>query len=259
MLASLATGTRRLLNYLGIGNEAAPDGLDLPFWCPDMARRHARIYRSVRPFTMTGFERVAALCQSVAHIEASGIGGAVVECGVWRGGSMMAAAFALLQLESTTRQLYLFDTFRGMTEPRPIDRDLHGRPAADWLRDESRDGELVRARCDLPTVRQAMLRTRYPWKKIVFVPGRVEEVLPAEAPSRIALLRLDTDWYESTYHELEHLWPRLADGGVLIIDDYGHWQGARKAVDEYFADSAEPVFLHRVDYTARLIIKHGST
>jgi len=255
MLASLAVGTRRLLNYFGIRKDAPPDGLELPFWCPEMARRHARIDRQVRSFTMTSTERVAALCQSIAFIEAHGVGGAVVECGVWRGGSMMAAALALLHLESTTRQLYLFDTFNGMPEPGPIDRDRDGRPASDWLRDKTAAGEMVRAYCDLQTVRQAMLRTRYPWKKIIFVPGRVEEVLPAEAPGKIALLRLDTDWYESTYHELEHLWPRLALGGVLIIDDYGHWQGARRAVDEYFARHRITARLHRIDYTGRLVVK----
>src|SRR5207248_2284236 len=122
------------------------------------------------------------LCQSVAHVETSGIDGAVVECGVWKGGSMIAAALALLLLDSTTRQLYLFDTFSGMPPPRPIDRDHNGRSAADWLCDDSPAGAMVRGCCDLQTVRQAMLRTRYPRKKILFVPGRVEEVLPAEAP-----------------------------------------------------------------------------
>jgi O-methyltransferase len=255
MLASIAVRTRRLLNYLGIRTGDVPDGLTLPFWCAEMARRHERIYRAVRPYTMTSFERIAALCQSIAHLEANGIGGTVVECGVWRGGSMMAAAFSLLHLESTTRQLYLFDTYTGMPEPRPFDRDRDGRPASDWLRDPTAAGDMVRACCDLQTVRQAMLRTRYPWKKIVFVPGRVEEVLPAEAPAKIALLRLDTDWYESTYHELEHLWPRLALGGVLIVDDYGHWQGARRAVDEYFARHRLTLPLHTIDYTGRLVVK----
>jgi O-methyltransferase len=100
-----------------------------------------------------------------------------------------------------------------------------------------------------------MYRTFYPWEKILFVPGRVEDTLPAAAPERIALLRLDTDWHESTRHELEHLWPRLAVGGVLIVDDYGHWQGARRAVDDYFARQPLGVRLHTIDYTGRLIVK----
>jgi hypothetical protein len=88
--------------------------------------------------------------------------------------------------------------------------------------------------------------------------GRVEETLPQAAPDEIAILRLDTDWYESTRHELEHLYPRLSVGGILIIDDYGHWQGARKAVDEYFAGRSPAVFLNRVDYTCRLVVKPAS-
>ena len=81
----------------------------------------------------------------------------------------------------------------------------------------------------------------------------MEDTLPAAAPDTIALLRLDTDWYESTAHELRHLYPRLSRGGILLVDDYGHWSGARKAVDEYFG--ADRPFLHRVDYTARLAVK----
>src|ERR1051325_10354963 len=85
--------------------------------------------------------------------------------------------------------------------------------------------------------------------------GTVEETIPAQAPERIALLRLDTDWYESTRHELVHLYPRLVPGGVLIIDDYGHWEGARKAVDEYIAQNNLRLFLNRIDYAGRLAIK----
>ena len=255
MMASLAVRTRRLLNLIGIHDEAPPAGPALPFAYPDLARRHRAIYRQVRPYTMTGTDRVAALCQGIAHIEAQGIAGAVVECGVWKGGSMMAAALALLQHGSTCRPLYLFDTYAGMPAPQPVDRDHAGRSAADWLREASPAAAMVRAECSLAQVREAMFRTRYPWEKIVFVPGRVEATLPAAAPARIALLRLDTDWYESTYHELEHLWPRLAAGGVLIVDDYGHWQGARRAVDEYFARQGIDVPLHAIDYTGRLVVK----
>jgi hypothetical protein len=255
MLASLAVRTRRLLNLLGRWEEPSQAEYPLPFWCPDMARRHRAIFRQVRRYTMTGFERVSALCQSIAYLEAESIAGAIVECGVWKGGSMMAAALALLQRDSTCRQLYLFDTFAGMTEPQAVDRDLHDRPAEDWLRDDSPAADMVRARCGLHEVRQAMCRTFYPWEKIVFVPGRVEDTVPAAAPERIALLRLDTDWHASTRHELEHLWPRLDVGGVLIVDDYGHWQGARQAVDDYFARHRLHPPLHAIDYTGRLIVK----
>jgi hypothetical protein len=229
----------------------------LPFWSAAMAVRHAEIDRQVRPYTMTSPERVAALCQSIAYLEAQRIPGAVVECGVWKGGSMMAAALALLSLDSTHRELYLFDTFAGMPPPVSVDRDLHGRSAADWLVDPAPLADFVRAKCSLDEVRLAMRQTRYPAEKIVFVPGRVEETLPAHAPEPIALLRFDTDWYESTAHELKHLWPRLVTGGVLIIDDYGHWQGAQRAVDEYFTRHRVDAPLHEIDYTGRLVIKRG--
>jgi len=75
-------------------------------------------------------------------------------------------------------------------------------------------------------------------------------------PGKIALLRLDTDWYESTAHELKHLYPLLVPGGVIIIDDYGHWEGARKAVDEYITAEKLPLLLNRIDYTGRIGIKY---
>jgi hypothetical protein len=89
-----------------------------------------------------------------------------------------------------------------------------------------------------------------------FVQGPVEETLPGTTPDSVALLRLDTDWYESTLHELTHLYPRMSAGGVLIIDDFGHWDGARRAVTEYFSTSAKPILLTRTDYTGRMGIKH---
>jgi hypothetical protein len=85
----------------------------------------------------------------------------------------------------------------------------------------------------------------------------VEDTLPAEAPEKLAILRLDTDWYSSTKHELETLYPRLAEGGVLIVDDYGHYEGARRAVDEYFAETGQRVLLSRIDYTGRIAVKQG--
>jgi O-methyltransferase len=100
-----------------------------------------------------------------------------------------------------------------------------------------------------------VLGVGYPEEQIHFVEGPVEETVPGSAPAELALLRLDTDWYESTKHELEHLYPRLARGGVLILDDYGYWQGARRAVDEYLAGLDSPLLLNRIDHTARIALK----
>jgi hypothetical protein len=104
-------------------------------------------------------------------------------------------------------------------------------------------------------VRKNIVSTGYPENRIHLVKGKVEDTVPQQAPEKIALLRLDTDWYESTKHEMEHLYPRLAPNGVLIIDDYGHWKGAKEAVDEYFAGRKFKPLLNRLDYTGRLVIK----
>jgi hypothetical protein len=104
-------------------------------------------------------------------------------------------------------------------------------------------------------VKQAVYSTGYNRDKFHFVQGMVEDTLPEKAPEQIALLRLDTDWYESTRHELIHLFPRLSRGGVLIIDDYGDWEGARKAVDEYIAQHNVAILLNRIDHTGRIGVK----
>jgi len=105
-------------------------------------------------------------------------------------------------------------------------------------------------------VRATLTQSGYPTGRLHFVRGPVETTLPEHAPERLALLRLDTDWYESTRHELQHLYPRLSEGGVLIVDDYGHWEGARRAVDEYFERHPPAPLLNRIDYTGRIAVKH---
>jgi O-methyltransferase len=192
----------------------------------------------------------------VEYVVARGVPGAIVECGVWRGGSMMAAALTLLRLGVTDRALYLYDTFSGMPPPSEADTTRSGVRAADLLAQEDEDSHIW-AIASLSDVRAAVLSTRYPEQRIHFVEGLVEETLPAEAAEEIAVMRLDTDWYSSTKHELEQLYPRLAPGGVLILDDYGHWQGARRAVDEYFAENQINLLLNRVDSTARIGVKAG--
>jgi hypothetical protein len=211
--------------------------------------------RSVQGYTMTSPERIHALCHALRYIVASGIQGDVVECGVWKGGSMMAAARTLLRLGDTGRHLYLFDTFAGMPKPTADDIDFAGVSALDEWERFHLSSVNAPARADLQTVRQALGSVGYPEPNIHFVKGMVEDTLAEHAPASIALLRVDTDYYESTLHELRHLYPRLARGGILIVDDYGHFRGARKAVDEYFAPHEGKVLLHRIDYSGRLVVK----
>jgi len=210
----------------------------------------------VRPYTMTSPERIRALCSATRYIEEAGIQGAIVECGVWRGGSMMAVARTLMSRGAPDRDLYLFDTFEGMSEPGVHDVATTGESARELLGRASRTEEdLVWCYAPIERVAQVMSLTKYPERRIHLVPGRVEDTLQAAAPGQIALLRLDTDWYESTRHELEQLFPRLSRGGVLILDDYGHWQGARRAVDEYLREHQVKLLLHRIDYTGRIGVK----
>ena len=212
------------------------------------------IIRAVRPYTMTDADKVFALIEATRYVSRHGIPGAVVECGVWRGGSMQAAARALLECGDTQRELYLFDTFEGM--PAPSERDVRhdGRSAAELLAGQAPETSKVWAVATLDDVQTAFAQVRYPAERVHFVKGRVEETVPAKAPEQIAILRLDTDWYESTRHELEHLYPRLSSGGVLLLDDYGWWKGAREAVDEFLERSGERLLLTRMA-SGRIAVK----
>jgi O-methyltransferase len=220
----------------------------------DFNQEDIEICRRVAPYTMTTPTRIYALMRAVDYVVDRNLQGAFLECGVWRGGSMMAAALTLLRRGVTDRELYLFDTFSGMTPPTEADVKPSGDRAADLLATESGDSD-VWAIATLDEVRKAFRAVAYPQERIHFVVGPVEKTLPENAPKEIALLRLDTDWYESTKHELVHLYPRLTRGGVLILDDYGYWQGARRAVDEYFAERDESLLLNRIDHTGRTALK----
>lgn len=224
----------------------------------DFSPEDVEIIRRVAPFTKTSPERVVALLAAVRFLVHQHVPGAIVECGVWRGGSMMAAALVLQELGETNRDLYLYDTFEGMVRPTEHDVGNNGAAAIDKF-ERRQIGADASDWCLAPLdeVRRGMASTGYPESRIHYIKGKVEETLPQHVPEEIALLRLDTDWYESTKQELVHLYPRLAPHGVLIIDDYGDWLGARKAVDEYFAasPSASPLFLHRIDQAGRIGIK----
>lgn len=226
-----------------------------PQFVPTLPKRTQDIIAAVRPYSMTTNERLAAVCDAVDYIETRQIPGDIVECGVWKGGSSMAIALALKAHSSFDRHLYLFDTFEGMSEPTAEDKEVSGEKSAAQLLSEADKSEMVWAYSPLDEVKKNLGSTGYPSDKVSFVVGKVEDTIPQTLPEKIAILRLDTDWYASTKHELEHLFPNLIDGGVLIIDDYGHWDGCRKAVDEYFTGSPYSPLLFRIDYSGRMAIK----
>lgn len=219
---------------------------------PDLDPGVVAIIKRVRPFTMTSPERVGAFIAAIDYVIAAELDGAIVECGVWRGGSMMAAALRLLQSDFRP-ELYLFDTYEGMPQPSPVDVDLRGRPAQKRFARSRTPAGSRWCLAGIDEVRRNLESTGYPMDRVHFVKGMVETTIPAEAPEQIAILRLDTDWYESTKHELAHLYPRVTPRGVLIIDDYGYWKGSRRAVDEFLAD--RPLLVNRIDITGRLIMK----
>jgi O-methyltransferase len=220
----------------------------------DMTDHENKIVQCVKPYTLTGEERIAALMNAVGYVAEHNIPGDIAECGVWRGGSMMAVALALMYHGDSSRNLYLYDTFEGMSEPTNHDQSFDGLSAKSQLERDA-VGTGIWCRSPIEDVRANVLSTGYPEERVHFIQGKVEETLPSIRPDCLSLLRLDTDWYESTKHELIHLFPLLDPRGVLIIDDYGHWQGARKAVDEYLAERQLNLYLHRVDYTCRVGIR----
>jgi len=224
---------------------------------PDITDTEWEIYSTVSRYTMLSTEGILANIRAVDYILRSRIAGDIVECGVWRGGSSMSMALALSHARDTSRVLWMYDTYTGMTNATVNDVDHKGDAAAGLLAHarQYKDPEdnWVVAYASLEQVTSNMASTGLPLDRIRFVKGPVEETIPRETPEAIAILRLDTDWYESTLHELIHLYPKVSPGGILIIDDYGHWQGARKAVDQYFKHA--PLFLNRIDYSARLAVK----
>ena len=193
------------------------------------------------------------------------IKGSIVECGVFKGGSAIMLAQSLAHFGDISRKLYLFDTFDGWPTPTDEDTDFLGQQhkelyELDKQRSESDEGRSVQSVYRLGDffgrTRNAILSsTTYPADRIVFVRGLVEDTLPHPEVSSIAILRLDTDYYTSTAWELKTLWASLNVGGVLLLDDYGQFHGARQAVDEFIAKHKIPALLHRDDVTGRTMIK----
>jgi hypothetical protein len=215
--------------------------------------------RAVEPYTMTSPEKLNALIHSVRHVVRHRIPGAIVECGIWRGGSMLAAARTLTEVGDTSRELHLYDTFEGMSEPSEQDRRHDGRSAAEMPAASPRSaGVRAYASASLEDVQETMRQTDCPADRIHYHRGKVGDTVPGNVPDRISILRLDTDWYESTRHELKHLWPRPVPGGVLLLDDYGWWEGAKRAVDEWLEGAGVPLLLLRMD-EGRVAVKPPAT
>lgn len=235
----------------------APRGLrELPPDFPlDFSKFTKQLWRQVSPNTMTSKERVLALENAVRHVHAHGIEGDIVECGVAWGGSVMAFALTLIELGESGRTIWLYDTFAGMPEPSEEDIGRHGEVALRAYHKKRKDGISTWINAPIEQVKKNVFSSGYPEHRFRFVEGRVEETLIEQKPETIAILRLDTDWHQSTKAELEHLYPRLARGGIIILDDYYRWDGHRKAADQYFADHDLRIFWARIDDHAVIGVK----
>ncbi len=243
----------KILRKIGVNKDVKPskDICDKSDFA-DFDTRHLEIANSISEFTMTSPERNIALVESVKYIVKNEIPGDFVECGVWRGGSLMAIIKTLINIKTWDRIIIGFDTFEnGMTQASKFDVSVYGTNGKDVVQDWEKENEYP----SLEDVSNYLDSAGYPKKNIKLIKGDIFRTLEKEKIDSISLLRLDTDWYDTTKFELDFLYSKVSKGGVIIVDDYGYWQGARKAVDEFITQNKLPVYLNRVDNTARLIIK----
>ncbi len=221
----------------------------------DIEDEFYKIWEKVEKYTMISLERGYSIYKSIEYIKELGIRGDLAECGVWKGGACMLMAYALQKFGITDKNIYLYDTYKGMTEPEECDRiawsgeKIYER----WKKSSDTKGNFMWA-SSLEEVKSNMLSTGFPGKRMMFIEGDVRKTLDKKRPDMLSLIRLDTDWYDSTKKELEVLYPVLEIKGVIIIDDYGHFTGAKRAVDEYFCGHNK-ILLNRIDYTGRTGVK----
>lgn len=230
----------RIISKIGINNK--PEEWQL------------KIVNEVRNYTMTSNTNIIEATNAVKHICRNNIKGDMVECGVWKGGSLMAVALALNHFNKTDRFIYAYDTYDLFPAAEKIDVSIDGKFGDDVVNSLAEDGVTWKAP-DIVSVKENLISTGYPADKFLLVKGDVLETIPQTIPQHIALLRLDTDWYKSTLYELEWLYPRVSKNGIIIIDDYGGWQGSKKATDFYFKKNKVNPKLKFIDSSAVMFKK----
>ena len=215
-----------------------------------------KIIKQISNFSMSTPANHWAIIQSIKHISQNHIEGDIVESGVWKGGNLILFKI-FLDKYNLKKKIFAFDTYEGMPHPGEKDFDLKNINAKK-IYDDYNKKNIKWCYSTLEDVKSNInFFNRNYLKSFNFIKGKVENTLdlPENLPEKISLLRLDTDFFESTKKELEVLYPRLVPGGILIIDDYGHWKGSKKAVDEYFKLDNNFLWFHRIDYASRLLIK----
>jgi hypothetical protein len=187
----------------------------------------------------------------VCEVNTKCIAGAIVECGVWKGGAVVAMMLTQKKYDMN-REFYLYDTFDGMTSPTSIKDD----PKALKLYSDITAGTYAReydrwhnmnkwAYAPLNLVKANVAMTGYTDTKIHYVKGDVLTTLNNVKPACISIAHLDTDWYDSTAKELSVLYPLVSPGGYIVVDDYYAWKGSKVATDEFLAVNKE--HLQKID------------
>jgi|688.fasta_scaffold222625_2 O-methyltransferase len=252
MLFRIGGQINRLLNRLfglrvSSGTNRRLVGIEDDAWDVIAMARGRTMGSAVQQYTMW---------QSVEHVENNAISGDIIEFGVWRGGMAMIAAEALGR-RCSPRNLVLFDTFSGMTKPDEHDSELYSMQPANMLlnRESNKVGKWTTwANASLEDVQFGLSKCCIPKEQVKFVVGDVHNTVPSNLSESISVCRIDTDWYSSTRHILENCWDRISPGGILILDDYDIWSGARKAVDEFFLSIEYKPFLIRTEI-GRVVVK----
>jgi len=212
----------------------------------------------VRDNTMASFERLATLWLQVRYLDRYNIPGSLVECGVWRGGCAGLMALAhLCSHRRPFREIHLFDSFQGLPQP---DRKIDGTAATRIARGNANGLRVPINRCvaELEQSRKLLIdNIGYPGDLVRFHVGWFQDTIPnvSTGMGPVALMRLDGDWYESTIIPLRYLYEKVSAAGVIVVDDYGHFEGCRKAVDEFIQSLERPILLNHIDYTGRFWLK----
>lgn len=211
-------------------------------------------------YSMTGEKRMSYLTKVINYIFQNKINGDFVECGVWQGGNLILMQ-RLIDYYNESRSIYGYDTFEGMTDPNKNDIDINNQDASNLMHSERKvenaDTQNIWCYSSLDTVKKNLMKyTKKDNLKLIKGDVKISLKDTKNLPEKISLLRLDTDFYESTKIELETLFPLVVKNGVIIIDDYGHWKGQKKAVDEYMSKNKISSFLFEVDYSCRIFIKN---
>lgn len=218
-----------------LGNDRGPSHFEDLFW---------EIFDEISHYTPYGHKKVYSTYQAAKYVGENDIPGAIVETGAYEGGCSILMAETLYEVGCTDRDVYLYDTFEGYPEPSELDQPIgQGQSAKNRYEAHTKNGDVDWWNSSLEEVQKRVQSSRYPTPRYKIVDGKIEETIPAKTPDEIAVLRLDTGWYESTKHELEQLYPRLSDNGVIIVNNYGYWDGCKRAIDEYFTQLETPPLL----------------